>query len=91
MFKPKGYDYDQETHSLVKQDSPQRQAFKSLSDEGRELRDRFAMAAIQGLLASECCPDESVIGSSYISYESEAVAARAYHIADAMMKARIPD
>lgn len=87
MFKPKGYDYDQETHSLVKQDSPQRQEFNSLTDEGRELRDRFAMAALSGILASEAYSGPE----GYTHYDPARAAERAYHIADAMMKARIPE
>lgn len=59
-----------------------------LEDGEGDLLDQFATAAMQGMLASEAVPDESVIGSSYISYEPEGVARRAYNIAEAMLAER---
>ena len=46
-----------------------------------ELRDRFAMAALTGLLADHTMQDYSVMGFAYLSYE----------YADAMLKARDND
>jgi hypothetical protein len=64
------------TEALELLNGPNREAFKQ-----RELRDEFAMAALQGLLSD---PTANPVGKS----EPAHVAAYAYKCADAMMKVR---
>lgn len=46
------------------------------------LRDRFAMSALQGILANQQCTPMGM------SFEPDALSRRAYRLADAMLEAR---
>ena len=62
-------------------------AFPSTTDPayfGMTLRDYFASAAMQGILAGSGDED------GYVGYDAEALAAQVYVMADAMLKARAP-
>lgn len=52
------------------------------SDDGMTLRDYFAAKAMQGLIAATGDSD------GVVTYDSKTVAANAYEMADAMLKAR---
>ena len=61
-----------------------------ISSTGMDLRDYFAAAALQGMLAESSPPDEADELMRQVDYEGYCMdfAESAYHFADAMMKAR---